>query len=377
MPAYRCEADVIAGLEPFAQQEIARLGGHDVRVVRPGLLEFTAADLRPLLRSKTALAIYLLEYFDVPRPRALLGDQHLRAVLAQTDVALALLPPGGCRTFMLGAAGPGSTVMARLRAELARHTGLREVAEEGELLIRVRPSLRRSSSGACARLSVSDARRRSNGGSREKLQAGSAGRVGWDVLVRISPRALGARDWRVCDMEGMLQATVAHVMASLTQPSADDVYLNLGCGSGTLLIERASAGPARLLIGCDVAADAIACARANIAAYLTKGGRGAFELHDWDARRLPMADASADAITADLPFGNLVGSHGENVALYPQLMEEAARVARPGARCVLITAEVRLMERVLDQMRMRWQTQGTFRVDLGGLRPAIFVLRRV
>jgi len=38
---------------------------------------------------------------------------------------------------------------------------------------------------------------------------------------------------------------------------------------------------------------------------------------------------------------------------------------------------VRLMERVLDQMRTSWQNQQTFRVDLGGLRPAVFVLRKV
>jgi len=374
--AYRCEADVIAGLERFAQEELARLGGRSIQVVRPGVLQFRAADLRPLLRSKTALSIYLLERFQVPRPRALLGDRHLRAVLAQTDVVQALLPPGKYRTFMLGAAGSSSTVMARLKVELARHTGLREADHEGDLLIRMRPSLRCPSPTAHSRLPALEAQRRPEAGSCQRLQVGSAERVGWDVLVRISPRPLAARDWRVCDLEGMLQATVAHVMVLLTQPAAGDVYLNLGCGSGTLLIERALTGPARRLIGCDVAPGAIACAQANIAAYL-KGGRGAFELHNWDARRLPMADASVDAITADLPFGNLVGSHGENVVLYPQLMEEAARVARPGARCVLITAEVRLMERVLDQMRTSWQNQQTFRVDLGGLRPAVFVLRKV
>jgi tRNA (guanine6-N2)-methyltransferase len=374
--AYRCEADVIAGLEPFAREEIARLGGRDVRIVRPGALQFTAADLRSLLQSKTALAIYLLERFDVPRPKALLGDRHLRAVLVQTDAVLALMPRGTYRTFMLGAAGSGSTVMARLKAELARHTGLREVDEEGELLIRVRPSPHCPSPVACSRLLAPEAQHQSEAGSREEPQVGSRKRTGWDVLVRISPRPLATRDWRVCDVEGTLQATVAHVMALLTRPAADDVYLNLGCGSGTLLIERASAAPARRLIGCDIAPRAIACAQANIAAYL-KGGRGAFELYDWDARRLPMADASVDAITADLPFGHLVGSHDENVALYPQLMDEAARVARPGTRCVLITAEVRLMERVLAQMRASWQNQQTFRVNLGGLRPAIFVLRRV
>ncbi len=335
-----CEADVIAGLEPFASAEIAQQGGQRVHVARQGILAFSAAHLAPLLRLKTVLSVYRLLRFAVPRPRALLADQHQRALLTEVDTVLSLHPPKTYRTFMLAAAGAHTPVMSRLRETIATHTGLQPVDESGDLLIRVRPS---------------------------------PSRDGWDVLIRLSPRPLATRSWRVCNVDGALQATAAHVMAILTQPQPDDVYLNLCCGSGTLLIERALVGAARRLIGCDIDPRALDCAQQNIAAFR----RGVFELYPWDARRLPLPDAGVDALVADLPFGSQVGSHEENVTLYPQILREARRVAKRGARFVVITAEVRLMQGLLAQMGDVWRCERSLRINLGGLQPAIFALRSV
>jgi len=339
--AQPCEADVIAGLEPFASAEIVQRGGQHVRTMRQGVLNFSAARLAPFLDLKAVLSVYRLLRFDVPRPKALLADQHQRYLLTQVDAVLSLYPPKTYRTFMLAAAGAHTPVMSRLRDAVATHTGLQPVDESGDLLIRIRPS-----------------------------PLGN----GWDVLVRISPRPLATREWRVCNVDGALQATVAHVMVTLTQPCSDDVYLNLCCGSGTLLIERALVGAARRLIGCDVHPRALNCARRNIAAYL-RGRSNIFELYPWDARCLPLPDASVDAIVADLPFGSQVGSHAENLTLYPQIMREARRVAKTGARFVVITAEVRLMQGLVAQMADVWRCERVLRVNLGGLWPAIFVLR--
>src|SRR5690606_38476253 len=161
----------------------------------------------------------------------------------------------------------------------------------------------------------------------------------------------------------------AHAMALLSAPAEGDTFLNFGCGSGSILIERLLAAPARRAIGCDISPVALGCARANLGAA---GLSGRAELHDWDARALPLADASVDALAADLPFGHLVGSHAENLELYPALLGEAARVARPGARCVLLSHEVRLMERLLADSPA-WTLEQQIRVDLGGLFPRIFV----
>jgi 23S rRNA G2445 N2-methylase RlmL len=173
-------------------------------------------------------------------------------------------------------------------------------------------------------------------------------------------------------LEGALNAAVAHAINWLTQPDGRDTYLNIGCGSGTLLIERLLAAPARRAIGCDTSSEALNCAITNVAAAQLSGR---CELQNWDATALPLGNASVDVITADLPFGHLVGSHSENLTLYPALLHEAARVARRDACCALLSHEVRLMERLLADMP-EWLIDDVIRVGQGGLHPRIFLLRR-
>lgn len=343
-----CEADVAEGLEEIAREELrAKLGAHVTLRRLPadqtpaGVVQFTySGDVRALLKLKTAQSVYLVRHFAVPRPKALLGDEHFRAVLSMIALARSA-QPGAYRSLYLSAAGSDSTVMTRLKRELAQRAGLSVAEAEGDLLIRLRPA------------------RRNN------RQA-----QGWEVLVRLSPRPLATRAWRVCNFEGALNAAVAHAMVLLTAPTARDVFVNLACGSGSLLIERLAWGPARLAVGCDISPAALDCARQNLAA-----SRFNATLWQCDARGLPLASNSVDALCADLPFGHLVGSHEENVALYPRILDEAARIARPGARFALITHEVRLMESLLSKSHV-WRVQNALRVELGGLYPRIFVLQR-
>jgi 23S rRNA G2445 N2-methylase RlmL len=179
-------------------------------------------------------------------------------------------------------------------------------------------------------------------------------------------------------------------MAGLTQPRPRDVYVNLASGSGTLLVERALLGGAGRLLGCDLDPEARPCAIRNIeaAGLAVSGSAGSaqtvpgelppIEVADWDATALPLTDGSVDALTVDLPFGQLVGTHTENAELYPRLLAEAARVARPGARLVAITQQVRLFERSVDAHY--WITERVLRPTLptsgGAIKPGIYVLRR-
>ena len=335
------------GLEAIARDEVQRLAAAnpalELRVAgqtgRGGVPFTIAGDLRPLLALRTVQAVYLVRHFPVPRPRALLGDEHFRSLLSAIATARRLHPPDAFATLYLSAAGAESAVLTRLKQALAQHTGLAPAADEGDLQLRLRRA--------------------------------AGGEPGWEVLVRLSPRPLATRGWRVCNREGALNAGVAHAMALLTRTRPNDVFLNLACGSGTLLIERRASAPVRRALGCDTDPAALACARANVAA----SGYAGIELHDWDATALPLPDAGVDALCADLPFGNLVGSHADNVTLYPRLLAEAARVARAGARFVLITHEVRLMD-TLRRAEPAWAVEQVLPITLGGLHPRIYVLYR-
>jgi 23S rRNA G2445 N2-methylase RlmL len=343
--AFEFEADVLEGLEPFGRTELrARLYSY-VKLQdssRAGTIRFHyRGELSTLLDMRSLVAIYLVQRFAVPRPRALLGHQHFTALLDQITRVRTLAPANAYRTLRLSAAGEDSSVMSRLKDELAQHTGLTIVPEEGDLLLRLRRS-------------VDD--------------------TGWEALARISPRPLATRAWRVCNLPGALNATLAHAMMILSAPHPDDVVVNLACGSGTLLVERLALGPARSLLGCDIDPVALECAQANLQAA---GLGGLVRLERWDAADLPLAAGSATMICADLPFGQLVGSHRENEALYPRLLAEAARIAASGARLVVLTHEVRLLERVAVQHANVWHQEEQLRVRTGGMTPRVYLFRRL
>jgi 23S rRNA G2445 N2-methylase RlmL len=340
------EAAVVDGLEPAASQELNHRFGDQVRQFYPpgqypGVVQFAYGGTpHNLLALKTVLSLFWVMRFPLPRPRALLGHQALQQMLERIAEIRRFWPKSAYKTVYIAAAGSESAVMERIAEEIAAANGLTVSREEGDLLVRLRRPL--------------------DGG------------PGWEAALRMSPRPLSVRPWRVCDWKGALNAAVAQVMVQLTRLRAEDVFLNLGCGSGTLLIERATSAPVRQAIGCDTDLAALDCARANVVAS-KQAAR--IRLEAWDARSLPLPDASVDVLISDLPFGHDVGSHQENIALYPRLLEEAARVARPEARCVFLTHELRLMSDLLAGSP-DWKTLETIQLSLTGLHPKIFVLEK-
>jgi tRNA (guanine6-N2)-methyltransferase len=340
------EAAVVDGLEPVAAQELNHRFGDQVSQFYPagqypGTLQFAYGGIpHNLLALKTVLSLFWVMRFRVPRPRALLGHQALQLLFERSDEIRRFWPKSAFKTVYLAAAGSESGVMERIAAELAGHNQLSVSHEEGDMLIRLRRPL--------------------------------DGSPGWEVALRMAPRPLSVRSWRVCDLKGALNAAVAQAMVQLTRPRADDIFLNLGCGSGTLLIERASSGPFRDVVGCDIDPAALECARANIGASRQPAR---IHLEAWDARSLPLPDACVDVVVSDLPFGHDVGSHKANLDLYPLLLKEAARVARPGARTAFLTHEIRLMTDLLENSP-HWITNSTIQLSLSGLHPNIYLLER-
>ncbi|MBU6361323.1 MAG: methyltransferase domain-containing protein [Chloroflexi bacterium] len=377
------EAEIVEGIEALAENELRQM--REVQIVSRGrgAVQFTyAGNLRRLQALKLTQAIYAVQPFAVPRPKALLGDQHFRAIMTQVDAVLVAWPRNTFKTIHIAAAGAESGVMQRLLADLVRQTGLQPNLEEGDLLLRIRsksqePRVKRQE----LRIQNTDVKvtgkrldsALSTQHSTLNAQRSTLNFPAWEVLTRLTPRPLATRAWRVCNYEGALNATVAQAMALLTQPKPSDVILNLLCGSGSLLIERGLWGEAAQMMGCDINQLARDCAEQNIkAAAFAK----ALQVMDWDARQLPLPDQSVDVLLADLPFGNLLGSHRDNLNLYPAVLREAARVAKPNARFVLITHEIKLIEAVLTDLSGLWQVKESLKVTLRGLHPRIYILNR-
>lgn len=335
------EVETLPGLEEIARREIrqrlgkgARFGGEASGGRIP--LRY-AGGIRDFDSLATAIAVHQVLDFAIPRPKALLGQQNLTRLIAACRAVIAAHPPGRFGAFRIGAAGSRSAVYQRLRREIGVATALDANEDAAHLQIAVRRAPE-----------------------------------GWQALIRTTPMPLSARAWRVCDMPGALNAAIAAAMVSLMPSRPTDRILNLFCGSGTLMIERLLFAPAASVTGVDISGDALICAHANL-----RAARRRASLIRADCSALPLPDASADAIMADLPYGMLQG--GDIAALYRAALAEAGRVAAPGASLALITTRERALLAALADARV-WTPRRSLSVSVpyrsGYITPRIYALRR-
>ena len=162
-----------------------------------------------------------------------------------------------------------------------------------------------------------------------------------------------------------LRPPIAHALAWLTHPAAADVFLDPFCGSGTIVGERATY-PAVRIVGSDKSADALAAARRNV------GQRPAIELHDWDARRLPLETHSVDAVATNPPFGRQVGERSEMALLYRDFARELQRVLVRRGVAIVLTELPDVLTTSVERTRLH--AQRITQVSLKGLRAEIIRL---
>jgi SAM-dependent methyltransferase len=338
-PQVGIELAVVAGLEYLAAQEVAEVVGPSTPIDRPrvGTLVLPAMDPGRVLGLRLAGAIYLRQSFDVPRPRALLGRRHLEAIV---QLAGQVIDGGGgpFRALRISAAGSATAVLVRLGQEMADAVRLPVDAQDGDLVVRIYRSY---------------------------------DTPGWTVAVRTTRRPLSARSWRRASFPGALEATVAAAMVRLGRVDGRDRFLDLCCGSGTILAERVQTGPAYLAMGVDHDCDALRAARANLGAI--RGGHAV--LVRADATALTIDAGSVHLICANPPWGHQMGTSSRLPSLYWGLLAEAARVLVPGGRLVLLTHQVKLMQSLLDETA-DWEVRDERRIAVRGHHPRIWTLER-
>lgn len=330
----------------------------------PGRSDSLVADYRGdwarLLDLRTIVAPFLVLSFPVPRPRSLTSGEYFPDIMDAVRLVQRINPEKP-RTFRIDAAGSESAGFQRLASQLEEATGLPQVPEDGQLLLRFRRSSGPRSAGP-----------RSAGPG--AAGPGSADGTGWDVLVRLSSRPLSSRAWRVANLPGAANATIAAAMSQLTSPRPGDRVANLMCGSGTLLIERLRAAPARFAVAVDADPGAMDCCAENLDAA---GLRGRVTLLRADIADQDWADSGPfDVLLADPPWGTLMGEHQANEALHELLLERAHAVAAPGARLAVLTHEVRIMEHCLATAAALWESRQVVRVFQKGHHPRIYLLTR-
>lgn len=160
--------------------------------------------------------------------------------------------------------------------------------------------------------------------------------VGHDALLgaRLSSGAMRGHATPFLSVPASLKPSVARAMVRLSEPQDGDVVLDPLCGAGTLLVERASAGPFLTLLGGDLDPATLAKARTNVRASGIAAG-----LRQWDALDLPLEGSSVDVVLTNPPFGKQIAIAGDTDVFYACLLRALDRVLRPGGRLVLITSQ--------------------------------------
>jgi len=334
-------AETVPGFTGFLQNDLKQLlrPVPIIRTVTDDEIEFTTHQSIENIHIPTAQALYVVEDYDIPRPKAFLGNAHLFRLLDQIQFVLRQ-KHNRYGSLHLAAAGSDSSVMVRLKEELAKRLSLPVNDDAGDLLIRIRKN------------KITDQ---------------------WQVLVRLSPRPLATRPWRICDMPGALNAVVAHTIGQLAiDKEGESLLCNLASGSGSILIEHLLRAKNHNAVGVELDADVMRCAQQNIEAA---GIEQRAHLICGDMTRLPFENGSLRNLCADLPFGQRVGSHQINTEVYPLLWAEAGRVAQSGATFVILTHEIRLLSDLLYKTNT-WSLKREIKITLRGLHPRIYVLQR-
>lgn len=179
--------------------------------------------------------------------------------------------------------------------------------------------------------------------------------------IRLSGPEMRRSSERTEQRPAALRPAMAAAMIMLTNPLPGDTFLDPMAGTGTLLIERAAAGPYRALYGGDDNMKAMTALRTNVRSL-----SGDVFCERWDARSLPLADASVHKVAVNLPFGRQMEAGTDLNALYRGTLTELARVLRPGGRFVALVGDWGLLESARRVTAPRFRLLNRYRVEVLG-----------
>ena len=364
-PVCHFELEVLPGLEPLALEECSRHGVSHVALQEKGKLfaRFSPEHLPHLLALKLVASAHVVISVAGKRPSTLRGHQALQTVVSVVKIIreVARFETETCRLVMQGSDSPEAL---RIREEIARHCALQEGEpvegeKSGEHLFRIRRSLYLD---------------------------------GWDVVIRISPKPLSTRKWRVTDYRGALHANIGAAMAHLLESHCSHLLrlqplsiLDPFCGSGTVLCElmsrksdsRKSFGGLPIeLFGGDISLEALEACRENTQALAQKSTRMQCELYQGSATQIPMPSGMFDALVTNPPWGEAHGKAQEIEALYEKFFQEANRVLKAGGILMICTQAMQTMSHLLKRQARQWDHVGELSVFNGSFRPALSVLRK-
>ncbi|MEY4440443.1 MAG: hypothetical protein RLY49_69 [Candidatus Parcubacteria bacterium] len=170
----------------------------------------------------------------------------------------------------------------------------------------------------------------------------------WELSIQITPRPLSVREYRVKNMSGAMDPTIAYALNFLCNLDMRKTYLNVFSGSATLLIEAGlHYDNLEKLIGFDNDKEHLSLSIQNIkkAGLIRK-----IEVKEFDIFEKPEL-GSFDVITSDLPFGMLISKGEDLEKLYKVFIEYCESHLNSDGVLGVYTSEFELFERLISESK--------------------------
>lgn len=197
----------------------------------------------------------------------------------------------------------------------------------------------------------------------------------WEIGVQLTSRPLSSRDYKVKNMSGAMDSTIAYTVNALCELENVDSYLNIFSGSATLLIEAGQCYPnLKQLIGFDNNKKSISLAIQNIkkAGLIKKiqlKERNIFDKPDL---------GKFDVITSDLPFGMAISKNEDLESLYQCFIEYCQKTLNHEGKLAIYTSKYEILKRIIleSEFKIVKTLELKFMTSVNAyLRPKIFVCR--
>lgn len=208
-----------------------------------------------------------------------------------------------------------------------------------------------------------------------KINIAKVGSI-WEISAQITPRPLSVRDYKIRNMSGAMDPTIAYALNSLCEIENRKTYLNIFSGSATLLIEAGlSFENLDRLVGFDNDKTNLSMAYKNVAqAGLIKK----IQLYEKDIFSLPQI-GKFDVVVADLPFGMAISKNENLDKLYRVFIDYSAQTLVTGGTLGVYTSEVKIFQRALDDSGFKIINRLKLKIitNTGAyLYPEIFICKR-